>query len=171
MYEKDFLKKLVCKLIAHIFTLLLLATFVFKSVNYSRHSEILNLIRNFKTAIWPFPNIFQRLTVTPKIDQFGRKRYQSKRKYLSYQLLEESFQKYFVVHEQSAVKNLFSTYVCYDPDGLFWLNLYIYIALIGLLIYRKVRNKSLGLYFFFVIFSAAYIRGRLILSVGISYFF
>ena len=35
------------------------------------------------------------------------------------------FQKYFVAHEQSAVKNSFSTYVCYAPDGLFWLNLYI----------------------------------------------
>ena len=30
----------------------------------------------------------------------------------------------FPVHEQSPVKNSFSTYVCYDPDGLFWLNLY-----------------------------------------------
>ena len=32
---------------------------------------------------------------------------------------------YFVVHEQSAVKNSFSTYVCYDPDALFGLNLQI----------------------------------------------
>ena len=30
----------------------------------------------------------------------------------------------FVVHEQSAVKNSFSTYVCYALDSLFWLNLY-----------------------------------------------
>ena len=35
------------------------------------------------------------------------------------------FQKYFVAHEQSAVKNSFSTYLCYAPDGLFWLNLYM----------------------------------------------
>ena len=35
------------------------------------------------------------------------------------------FQKYFVVHEHSAVKNSFSTYVCYAPDGSFWLNLYV----------------------------------------------
>ena len=34
------------------------------------------------------------------------------------------FQKYFAVHEQLDVKNSFSTYVCYAPDGLFWLNLY-----------------------------------------------
>ena len=34
------------------------------------------------------------------------------------------FHKYFVVHEQSAVEKSFSTYVCYAPDGLFWLNLY-----------------------------------------------
>ena len=32
------------------------------------------------------------------------------------------------VHEQSAVENSFSTYVCYAPDGLFWLNLYTYFA-------------------------------------------
>ena len=36
------------------------------------------------------------------------------------------FQKYFVVHvhKRLAVNNSFSTYVCYTPDGLFWLNLY-----------------------------------------------
>ena len=27
--------------------------------------------------------------------------------------------------KQTAVKNSFSTYVCYAPDGLFWLNLYL----------------------------------------------
>ena len=34
------------------------------------------------------------------------------------------FSKMFVLHEQSAVKNSLSTYVCYALDGLFWLNLY-----------------------------------------------
>ena len=34
---------------------------------------------------------------------------------------------HFVVHEQSAVKSSFSTYVCYDPDGLFWLQLQVRI--------------------------------------------
>ena len=58
------------------------------------------------------------------IDQFGRKRCQKKRKDVDYKLLLEFLQKYFVLHEQSAVENLFSTYVCYVPDGLFWLNLY-----------------------------------------------
>ena len=29
------------------------------------------------------------------------------------------------VHKQSAVETSFSTYVCYAPDGLFWLNLYV----------------------------------------------
>ena len=43
---------------------------------------------------------------------------------VDYKLLKELFQKYFVVHEHSAVKNSLSTYVlCYAPDGLFWLNL------------------------------------------------
>ena len=43
---------------------------------------------------------------------------------------KEFFQKYFFVHEQSAVENSFSTYVClcYDPDGLFWLNLYMIVV-------------------------------------------
>ena len=57
------------------------------------------------------------------IDQFGRKRCQKKREDVDYELLQEFFQNYFVVHEQSAVENSFSTYVCYAPDGLFWLNL------------------------------------------------
>ena len=57
------------------------------------------------------------------IDQFERKRCQKKRKDVDYKLLYEFFQKYFAVHEQSAVENSFSTYVCYAPDGLFWLNL------------------------------------------------
>ena len=51
-------------------------------------------------------------------------RCQKMRKDMDYKLLKEFFQKYFVVHEQSAVDNSFSTYVCYSPDGLFWLNLY-----------------------------------------------
>ena len=34
------------------------------------------------------------------------------------------FEKYFVVHEHLAVKLSFSTYLCYNPDGLFWMNLY-----------------------------------------------
>ena len=58
------------------------------------------------------------------IDQFGRKRGQKKRKDVDYNLLREVFQKYFVVNEQSAVKSSFSTCVRYEPDGLFWLNLW-----------------------------------------------
>ena len=44
---------------------------------------------------------------------------------VDYNFLQEFFQKYFVVHEQSAVKNSPSTYVCYALDGLFWLHLYV----------------------------------------------
>ena len=58
------------------------------------------------------------------IDQFGRKRCQKKRKDMDYKFLSEFFKKYFVIHEQSAFENSFSTYVCYTLDGLFWLNLY-----------------------------------------------
>ena len=39
------------------------------------------------------------------IDQFGSKRYQKKRKDVYYKLLSDFFQKYFVIQEQSAVKN------------------------------------------------------------------
>ena len=56
--------------------------------------------------------------------EFGRKRGQKKHKFMDYKLLLEFFQKYLIADERSAVKNSFSTYVCYTPDGLFWLNLY-----------------------------------------------
>ena len=114
------------KLEPHIFTLLL-TPFAFKLVNYLRHSESLNIHKNFeidgifpsKTDICRFSNIFQRLTVPPIIDQFGRKRCQKKHKDVCYKLLCEFFQKYFVVHQWSAVKYSFSKYVCYDTGGLF----------------------------------------------------
>ena len=32
---------------------------------------------------------------------------------------KEFYEKYFVIHEQSAIKNSFSTYLCYTLDGLF----------------------------------------------------
>ena len=38
---------------------------------------------------------------------------------VDYELLKDFFQK------QSAVENSFSAYVCYAPDGSFWLNLYV----------------------------------------------
>ena len=63
--------------------------------------------------------------MAPIVYQFGRKRCQKKRKDVDYKLLKEFFQKYFVVNKQSAVESSFSTYVCYAPDGLFWLNLYL----------------------------------------------
>ena len=80
-------------------------------------------------AILPFWNIFQRLTVPIKNYQFGRKRCQKKRKDADYKLLYLFFQKYFFVHEQSAIKISFSTHLCYASEGLFWLNLYNIIAL------------------------------------------
>ena len=50
------------------------------------------------------------------------------------------------MHEQSAVKNSFSTYVCYTPDCLFWLNLYITTPnySLGLDPYQKVQCISLA---------------------------
>ena len=73
------------------------------------------------------------------IDQFGCNRCQKKRKDVDYKPLEEFFQKNCVINEQSAVKNSFSTYVCYSPDGLFWLNLYF--NLINLIDERDLHLK------------------------------
>ena len=45
-------------------------------------------------------------------------------KEVDYKFIKDFIQKYFVVYEQSAVKNSLITYVCYDPDGLFLLQVY-----------------------------------------------
>ena len=112
-------------MVAHIF-MLLLALFASKLVCYLRHSEILNFQKSSKSTSFSFKNgdfpvlkHFQRLTVPPKIDQFGRKRCQKKRKEVSYEFISGSFQKYFVVHERSAVKDSFSTYVWSKVDSCF----------------------------------------------------
>ena len=80
--------------------------------------KTLNFRKNSKLTTFSFENIdltvfklFQRLTVPQKVDQFGRKGCQTKRKDVSYELLSEFFQKYFVVNERSAYKNWLSTYV------------------------------------------------------------
>ena len=65
------------------------------------------------------------LTLTQITDQFGRKRCQQKRKDVSYQLLSEFFQKYFVANEWSAIKNMFRTYVCSKIDSFFCEVLYL----------------------------------------------
>ena len=64
---------------------------------------------------------------------------------MNYKLLYEFVQKYFVLHEHSAIEISLSTYVCYDPDGLFWLNLYLPKALKKLIgaFYSCIR----GLYY------------------------
>ena len=53
----------------------------------------------------------QSLTAPRIISRFGRKMCQKKPKEVSYQLLWEFAQKYFVVHELWAGKNSFSTYI------------------------------------------------------------
>ena len=67
-----------------------------------------------------------KLTAPRIIDQFGRKRCQKKRKDASYQLISEFVQKYFVLlHELWAGKILFSTWICYTFDVLFWWAVYV----------------------------------------------
>ena len=60
------------------------------------------------------------------IDQFGCKRYQEKRKDVSYQLFLQVFKKYFFVHERRAVKNSFSIYICTK-----WFYYQLYLGHIG----------------------------------------
>ena len=62
------------------------------------------------------------------IDQFWRNMCQKMRKDVDYKLLQQFFQKYQVIQEQSAVENSFSIYVCYAPDGFYWMNLYTYFS-------------------------------------------
>ena len=61
------------------------------------------------------------------IDQLGRKGCQKKRKVVSYQLFKHFFQKYFVVHDWSAVKKIpimgihsFSFFVMLNYRSEFW---------------------------------------------------
>ena len=74
------------------------------------------------------------------IDQFGRKMCQKKREDVNYKFLLEFFQKYFFVHERSAVKNSFSKYVCYPPDVLFWTVLYIQELMTLLMTFQVFRK-------------------------------
>ena len=85
-------------------------------------------------AICRFLNTLQRIILGRIIDRFGHKMYQKKREDVGYKLLYEIFQKYFVIHEQSDVKNSFSTYVV-------WPGRSILIAALSSIIYSKVSNK------------------------------
>ena len=99
MYIKVFLKKLLWKLVALIFTLLL-ASFASKLAKIWRHSAVglWKFFENGKIAVFEgecrrfriIPKVL-RLTVPRIIDQCGRKRCQKKRKDESYQLLKEFF--------------------------------------------------------------------------------
>ena len=80
---------------------------------------------SFKNCNLTVFKLFQRLVVPRIIDKFQRKRCQKKRKDVSYQLQKECFQKYFVVHAWSAVKNSFSTYVWSEVDSCFCESVYI----------------------------------------------
>ena len=127
--QQIFLKKLLLKFVVHIFTLLLTPFCVqigqsFEARWVFKHSEEFRNWRHFASiaAICRFSNILQRLTVPPTIDRFGRKRCQKKRKDVDYTLLWDLFQKYLVVHEQSAVKFLqYHTYVIARTDYSDWI--------------------------------------------------
>ena len=125
--------------------MLLLAPFTSKLANHSRHGDTLKFRKNSKfwyfpskTSILLFSNIFQRLTLPQKIYQFGRKRCQKRRRDVSYQLLWEFFQKYFVLHEREAVKDLFSIYICTKGFYSCGVNLTVTIA-------NRSNSGSIGL--------------------------
>ena len=89
------------------------------------------MIENGKIAVFSgkwgrFWNLMKvwNLRVTRIIDRFERKRCRKKRKDVSYQLLKELYQKWFVLHLIFVVKNLFSTYVWSKLDSLLRLAAY-----------------------------------------------
>ena len=85
--------------------------------NFKHSEEFRNRIHfPSMTAICRFSNM---VTVTRIKDRFGCKRCQKKRKDVDFKLLLEFSKKYLVVHKRLAVKNSFSTYVYYEPDGFF----------------------------------------------------
>ena len=104
-----------------------------KLVNYSRHSESLNIRKNSeiddiflrRQQIVNFQTYFKDSLCLKYLTNFGVKGDKRSIKMCTTNFYKSFFQKYFFVHEQSAVKNSFSTCVCYSPDGLFWLNLYL----------------------------------------------
>ena len=95
MYNKLFLKKILLKLVVHIFTL-----------HLSPLRPNWSITRGTQ---WVFKDS----------EEFRNRRHFPLKTAMRF------FQKYFVVHKQAVVENSFSTYVCYAPDGLFWLNLYV----------------------------------------------
>ena len=133
MYNKIFLEKLLYKFVVHIFTLLL-APFVSKLVNYSRHSESLNIRKNSEIDdifLWNqgfdhFPTFFKDSLCLEKLtnlDVIGAK---GSVKIWATNFYKSFFQKYFDVHEQSAVKNSFSTHLWSKVNSCFCEFLYVY---------------------------------------------
>ena len=59
------------------------------------------------------------------IDQFELKRCQKKREYVSFKFLWMFFLKYFVVHEWSAVKRSFNTYIWSKVDVFYCDTVYL----------------------------------------------
>ena len=129
-----FLEKLLEKFVLQIFTpsFLIFCAHIgqlFAGQWVIKHSEEFRNRRHFPsiTVCW-FSNIIQIFTVPRVIDQFVRVRCQNKRKDAGYKLLKEFFQKYFVVHEQSALKNSFITNVCMLWTGCFILNSIVFFT-------------------------------------------
>ena len=76
-----------------------------------------------RQLIVDFQTYFKDSLCLEKFYNLGVKGVKSSVKMWTTNFFRSFSKKYFVVHEQSAVENSLSTYVCYTPDGLFWLNL------------------------------------------------
>ena len=123
--QQDIFGKTLIKICSYIFTLLL-APFASKLVNYSRHSESLKYVwkstnrshRRKMSSISEFFIMFKDSLCRDQLTNFDAKGAKRSVK-MCIMCNTNSFLKNI-----SAVKNSFSAYVCYNPDGLFWLNLY-----------------------------------------------
>ena len=99
-----------------------------KLVNYSRHSESLNIRKNSEIddiflqlqRFVDFPTYFKDSLCLVYLTNLGAKGVQRSVG------LQTFFQKHFVVYEPWTVKNSFITYVCYVVYVLFWTVLYMH---------------------------------------------
>ena len=94
-------------MVAHIFTLHL-ASFAFKLVIYSRHSETLNFLKNSKLTSFSFKNSDFTVFKHFSSDSLCLQKYTN----LDAKSAKRSIHIYFVIYEQAAVKNSLNTYVC-----------------------------------------------------------
>ena len=124
--QQNIFEKLLKELVAHVFTVLL-AHLASKLVNHSRHSETLKLSDEFvidaiflrKQRLYRFQTFFKDSLSLEKLTYLDVKDAKRSVNIWGTIFYKIFFRKYLVVHERSAVKNLFSTYVWSKVDSSF----------------------------------------------------